>query len=96
MDESKSEEEERQLLKVLGLAGTWDILHFLFENGTGTYLDLSQSINTHTLNMRLNALIEYNMIVHHRVRNPKREWYEITEKGKEIFGLLLKILEVKD
>ncbi len=95
MDESKSEE-ARQLLRVLGLAGTWDILHFLFENGAGTYLDFRQSINTHTLNMRLNALIEYHLISHHQVRNPRREWYEITEKGREIFGLLLKILEVKD
>ncbi len=95
MDE-KSEEEARQLLRVLGLTGTWDILHFLFENGTGTYLDFRQSINTHTLNTRLNALIEYNLIVHHQVRNPRREWYEITEKGREIFGLVLKIVEVKD
>ncbi len=46
--------------------------------------------------MRLNALIEYNLIEHHQVRNPRREWYEITEKGREIFGLLLKMLEVKD
>ncbi len=95
MDESKSEE-ARQLLRVLGLTGTWEILHFLFENGTGTYLDFRQSINTHTLNMRLNALIEYNLIEHHQVRNPRREWYELTEKGKEIFRLLLKMLEVKD
>ncbi len=95
MDE-KSEEEARQLLRILGLAGTWDILHFLFENGTGSYLDFRQSINTHTLNMRLNALVEYKLIEHHQVRNPRREWYEITEKGKEIFRLLLKIVEVKD
>ncbi len=95
MDESKSEE-ARQLLRILGLTGTWDILHFLFENGTGSYLDFRQSINTHTLNMRLNALIEYNLIVHHQVRNPRREWYEITEKGREIFRLLLKMVEVKD
>ncbi len=81
MDE-KSEEEARQLLRVLGLAGTWDILHFLFENGTGSYLDFRQSMNTHTPNTRLNALIEYNLIVHHQVRNPRREWYEITEKGE--------------
>ncbi len=95
MDESKSEE-ARELLRILGLTGTWEILHFLFENGTGSYLDSRQSINTHTLNTRLNALIEYRLIVHHQVRNPRREWYEITEKGREIFRLLLKMLEVKD
>ncbi len=96
MDESKSDEEARRFLRVLGLAGTWDVLHFLSENGTAAYNNLSQSINTHTLNTRLNALLEYHLIEHRQVRNPKREWYELTEKGEKVLKLLLEILEARD
>ncbi len=96
MNKKKNQQQPQGLIRLLGLSGTWNILHLLFKNGRGTYKEFTQSTNTRALNMRLNELIEHNLIEHRQVRNPRREWYEITERGREIFGLVLKILEVKD
>ncbi len=95
MDEFTIEEEDRLLLKVLGLTGAWEILYFLSRNSKGTHGEFLQMMNMSTLNMRLSELIEHKMIEHHLVRNPRREWYEITPKGREIFQFLLKILQVQ-
>ncbi len=93
MDEIENERKrkKRELIKMLGLLNTLDILRFLCKN-EGNYAQLRQFVDTNTLNTRLRKLVEYGLIEHHFKRNKTRkEWYTITEKGRrvtELGGLL--------
>ncbi|KYK35365.1 MAG: hypothetical protein AYK19_01905 [Theionarchaea archaeon DG-70-1] len=60
--------------------------------GKTKYKDLSSiKISVSTLNARLLELMNFGLVKHFAIRNAKqrKEWYEITEKGK----IVLKILE---
>jgi hypothetical protein len=41
----------RELLKIVGQAGTVEILEYLRDHGTAQHLDLNAFTNTHTLNV---------------------------------------------
>ncbi len=83
----------RELLKIIGQAGTVEILEYLREHGTAQHQELNAFTNTHTLNVRLRQLIRHGLIEHNYERHiPKKEWYTITEKGKKILGYMEQIM----
>lgn len=91
MDEAK----EVELFTLLGSKGTKKILQYLCEHGKAQYTDLDLDISLPTLNLRLPLLLKFNLIEHHMARETKRrEWYEITEKGKKIFEHLREMIEL--
>ncbi len=88
---------EREVLKLPGLIGTWEILTYLHEHDTGSYKHFRPYISDSTLNKRLNQLLRSGLIEHHLTREEsKKEWYEITEKGRRFTKLMtaqLKLFE---
>ncbi len=93
MDEKKEED----FLKMLGLKATKRILEYLEENGTAQYKQLQQFVNTHTLNTRMKELLDFDLVQHHLVREDvRREWYEVTKKGKKVLHYLREIVRVID
>ncbi len=45
----------------------------------------TQYANVPTLNTRLKQLLEFNLITHHLEKKElRKEWYEITEKGRKV------------
>ena len=89
--------EEEEFLKLLGLKGTRDILMFLDEQGAARHHQLAQFISMVTLYTRLQQLLMFNLIQHHLdKKNVRKEWYEITERGKKVLECmeaLMKLLE---
>ncbi len=79
------ENRERDFLKLLGAKGTREILEFMNQHGTVHYRQMMGFVNTPTLNQRLRELLIFGLISHHCERiERRREWYEITEKGKHV------------
>lgn len=81
--------EFQELLRLLGLKGTVDVLR-LIGKGKTQYKDLiSIDISISTPNERLKQLLSSLLIEHHLKRTDKKEeWYEITEKGKRFVKIL--------
>ncbi|MBU7012372.1 MAG: winged helix-turn-helix transcriptional regulator [Theionarchaea archaeon] len=80
---------EREVLKLPGLTGTWEILTYLCEHDTGSYRHFRTYISDSTLNKRLRQLLRSGLIEHHLTReDSKKEWYEITERGKKFTKLM--------
>jgi DNA-binding HxlR family transcriptional regulator len=80
---------EEYFLKILGKKGSVTIVRFLEEHGTARYIQLQQFVSTHTLNARIKDFMQLGLIEHHFVREPvRKEWYELTEKGKKVPPLL--------
>ncbi len=90
--EDKNEED---FLKLLGAKGTKQILEFLGRNSTAQYRQLMDFVNTPTLNTRLRDLLLFGIVSHHLERvETRREWYELTEKGKQVLQVLQELLEL--
>jgi len=86
-------ERERRILRLVGLRGTIDILRHLDRHGTGQYTDFAQYANVPTLNTRLKQLLEFNLITHHLEKKElRKEWYELTEKGRKVLQSLEDII----
>ena len=82
-------DERDNILKLLGSKGTFDILKYLHEHKTGQYKHLMEFVNTPTLNDRLRRLLHFKLIEHHLEReDTRKEWYSITEKGKQVLNHL--------
>ncbi len=83
------DEREEEFLKLVYSKGTIDILTYLNEHGTAQYKDLIELVNEVTLYNRVKQLLEFNLIVHHLdKKDVRREWYELTEKGKRVLQIL--------
>jgi DNA-binding HxlR family transcriptional regulator len=81
MDETK----QLEFFLLIGSKGTRKILQYLCKHGKGQYKDFDLGISVPTISTRLSKLLEFNLIEHHLQKEPARkEWYEITEKGREI------------
>jgi len=81
---------EEDFLRLISLRGTIFILRFLNLLGSAQYKHLREFLNTCTLNKRVKTLLDFNLISHHvDKKEVRKEWYEITKKGKNI----LKIME---
>ena len=86
---------EEGFFRVLGLKGTKDILTFLDEHGPAQYRDFHVSISVSTLNKRLRELLMFDLINHCLTREGgRKEWYEITEKGREVAKHLKRLTEI--
>ncbi len=84
-------DELEHFLKVLTTRGGRHVLSRLDE-GQRRYVDLMGVVNAMTLNHRLHFLMTCELVEHHIVRREtRREWYEITEKGREVFTILKKL-----
>ena len=91
------EERMKKFLKVLGAKGAFDVLVYLDVHGKAQYRDLMEFVNTPTLNTRLRQLLTFNLISHHLERvETRKEWYELTERGKEVVNHLKAIMEMVD
>ena len=79
----------RDILSLPGLVGTVDILEFLCEHETARYMDFDIPASYHSLNTRLKQMLDMGLIEHHLTRDEaRREWYTITERGKEYLRLI--------
>ena len=91
------EERMKKFLKVLSAKGAFDVLVYLDVHETAQYKDLMKFVNTPTLNTRLRQLLTFDIISHHLERTETRkEWYELTEKGKEVVKHLKAVMEMVD
>ncbi len=91
------EERKKKFLKVLGAKGAFDVLVYLDEHETAQYRNLMGFVNTPTLNTRLRQLLTFEIISHHLERvETRKEWYELTEKGKEVVKHLKVVMEIVD
>jgi predicted transcriptional regulator len=81
---------KKTIHQVLGLAGTVEILKCISEHEKCKYIDLASITGYGTLNTRLVQLTSFKLIKHNikRDKNGRREWYEITEKGKKFVKIL--------
>ncbi len=54
-------------------------------------------VNTPTLNDRLRRLLQYKLIEHHLERvNTRKEWYSLTEKGRQVLNHLETIVRLTE
>jgi DNA-binding HxlR family transcriptional regulator len=71
------------------------ILEYLHTHTKVQYKELNRALVPHTLNARLRELLMYKLIEHHLVRkDTRKEWYEITEKGKRVLQLMRKLQKI--
>ncbi len=76
---------EETLLGLLSRPHTGEILEFFGQREQTQYRDLQPFYSVHTLNTRLAELCTWGLIEHHFERIPlRKEWYELTEKGKDV------------
>ena len=91
------EKREEKYLKMLCLKGTKKIMEFLDKNKEAQYKQMEQFVSTYTLNERMRGLLEYDLVHHHLVREDvRREWYEFTEKGREVLTHLRELVAIVD
>ncbi len=89
--------EQEEFIKMLGAKATKHILQYLDREEKARYKQLQEFVNTHTLNTRIKELLSYELIQHHMVREETRkEWYEPTERGRKVLGLLNELAEIVD
>ena len=82
----------KEIFRVVGLVGTYEILKKLKEKEMCSYIELPDTMSTASRNKRLIQLKSLKLITHHFKRRNKRvEWYEITEKGIKFLSLLEQI-----
>jgi DNA-binding HxlR family transcriptional regulator len=83
------------ILTVIGSTGTVYILEYLHTHTQTQYKELNRELVPHTLNARLRELLMYKLIEHHLERkDTRKEWYEITEKGKRVLQLMRKLQKI--
>ncbi|KYK29374.1 MAG: hypothetical protein AYK19_19835 [Theionarchaea archaeon DG-70-1] len=83
-----------EILKIFGRKGTMQIMEFLNRHKKVQYNQMKQFTNTHTLNRRIRELLKYQLVEHHLNKTkPRREWYEITQKGRKVLQCAQELLE---
>ncbi len=88
-------EKNEEALKVFGAKGTKKVLEFLNQHVRAQYKEMGEFKNLGTLNIRLNELLDLGLISHHLERvETRREWYELTEKGKQALKYLRALVEL--
>ncbi len=84
-------EKKKSYFVVLGRSSTKKILEFLdeHEHDTVGYKELMQFATPFSLNRLLRELMNFDLIRYYYVNTDiKKEWYELTEKGKKILQCL--------
>lgn len=90
-------EKKKDFFVVLGRKATKKMLEFLDEHDDVQYKDLMQFASSFTLNRILKELMEFGLIKGYYVVDDvkeKKEWYEITEKGKKILQCLRELEDI--
>lgn len=88
---------QEAFFKMLGSRAAVRILQYLGTEERVKYKDLQQFVNTHTLNVRIKDLLNHGLIEHHLIREEiRKEWYELTQRGKKVVELLSKLIEVME
>ncbi|KYK27919.1 MAG: hypothetical protein AYK19_06400 [Theionarchaea archaeon DG-70-1] len=80
------------MYEVLGSAGAVEVLETINKTGKTQYKDLSSmKVSISTLNVRLLQFLNFGFVEHFAIRNSKqrKEWYEITEKGRTVLEILI-------
>lgn len=86
---------DEELLKILGAKGSKRILELLCEHETVQYYQMRTFVNTHTLNRRLHELLDLGLMEHYLEKGETRkQWYEITEKGRIVLQELRDIVHI--
>lgn len=92
-----TEEKEETHLKIVCSKGSWNILKYIVQEGSAQHKDLQPFVSTYTLNKRLKDFRDYDLIRHCFVKDDvRKEWYEPTEKGKEVFQLLKRVVSLME
>lgn len=87
-------EKREELFNALSQVYAKEVLEFLNEKGRTRYKDMAAFVSVHTLNRRLHDLWACGLIEHHLERVPlRKEWYEITDKGREVFKHVRTLVE---
>jgi len=82
---------------VLGSTGAIQVLETINRTGKTQYKDLSSiKISISTLNTRLLQLMNFGLVKHFTIRDAKqrKEWYEITDKGKIVLEILEQLAQL--
>ncbi len=88
-------EKKEQFLKLLGAKHTKAILGFINEHGKTRHMDMMDSFNPTIITLTLRSLLIFGLIQYTMEKIEKRkEWYEITEKGKTVLQLLDAVVAV--
>lgn len=99
-EKKEKEEKERPPLKIMCSKGCWEILNLLAQKGKARYKDFRPFASTYALNEGLKELRKRGLIQHCFVKEERRkEWYELTEKGKKIvywMGKAVDLMEGKE
>lgn len=77
-----------EFLNLIGSRFTAQILEFMEQKEQTRYGDMT-FLSCFSLNKRLHYFLKHGVVEHHVERLPlKREWYELTERGRKMNGLL--------
>lgn len=80
---------------VLGRTSTKKILEFLDEHHSVGYKDLKQFASLYALNRILKELMDFDLIKYYYVdKGVRKEWYELTERGKKILQCLRELEKI--
>jgi DNA-binding HxlR family transcriptional regulator len=89
------EETEKRFLNLISSKSARVILKYVNEHDTAQHTDLNAFMNAATLTTKLNGLLTFGLINHHLdKRGIRKEWYTITEKGKQILQHLDEMIEI--
>jgi DNA-binding PadR family transcriptional regulator len=84
-----------RFLKLLGAKHTKSMLTIISEHGKTRHMVLMEFFNPTIINITLRRLIIFGLIKYTMEKIEKRrEWYEITDKGKKVLQLLDTIVTV--
>ena len=86
----------KEIFKVVGLVGTYEILKQIKEKERCSYINLPENMSGGSKNTRLKQLLSLKLITHHfeRVNEKRVEWYEITDKGIKFLSLLEQLAQL--
>jgi len=86
---------KRALVEILGLTAALEILEKVNKCGKIKYKSLKPLASCSTINIRLLQLTHFGLLKHEMIRNKEKreEWYEITEKGRKVLGILERLQE---
>jgi DNA-binding HxlR family transcriptional regulator len=81
---------EGKVIELLGQTGTVKILKTINNSKKCKFTDLIVITSRTTLYRRLKQFIKLGLIRHNLIKTGKQreEWYETTEKGKKVVGIL--------
>lgn len=83
---------EEELLKQLFSKGTKNILDYAVEKGAARNKEFQQFGSQYTVNTRLKYLYYHGLLQHRFTKQEVRtEWYEATEKGRNILRCMHRI-----